>query len=113
MHLKNFSLCLDPTNGWILAPAYDLVSTRLVLPDDNEETALPVNGKKSHLLWRDWEALATNLGVEGKVAAKLATRLASKAELVEDLARRSLLPKSQQEAFVKTYRERAALLPRT
>ncbi|MEI8092993.1 MAG: HipA domain-containing protein [Spirochaetales bacterium] len=112
MHLKNFSLLLDPTNGWILSPAYDLVSTRLVLPEDNEETALPINGKKSHVHWRDWEALAANLGVEGKVAFKLAARLASKVALVEDLARRSMLPTSQQEVFVAIYRERAARLAR-
>lgn len=30
MHLKNFSLIYDPTNGPVLSPAYDMLSTALV-----------------------------------------------------------------------------------
>ena len=36
MHLKNFSL-YKPANEYILAPAYDLLSTKLALSDDNRK----------------------------------------------------------------------------
>ncbi|MBS3771063.1 MAG: HipA domain-containing protein [Bacteroidales bacterium] len=48
MHLKNFSL-IDRRDGLTsLTPAYDLLSTRLVIPekDDPEEMALMLKGKK-------------------------------------------------------------------
>ena len=46
MHLKNFSLINQPGIGYALSPAYDLVSTALVNPADEEELALTLNGKK-------------------------------------------------------------------
>lgn len=32
--------------GYVLSPAYDMVATALVNPDDNEELALTLNGRK-------------------------------------------------------------------
>lgn len=49
MHLKNFSLIKKDTNSYILSPAYDLVSSALVVKNDNEELALTLNGKKRKL----------------------------------------------------------------
>lgn len=40
MHLKNFSLLKQPGLGMTIAPAYDLVNTALVNPQDEEEMAL-------------------------------------------------------------------------
>lgn len=45
MHLKNFSL-YDTGMGYSLTPAYDLLSTVIVMPEDTEELALTLNGKK-------------------------------------------------------------------
>ena len=36
MHLKNFSMLEQPGLGMTLSPAYDLVNTALVNPDDTE-----------------------------------------------------------------------------
>lgn len=46
MHLKNFSLITNQDDDVTLSPAYDLLSTALLLPEDKEELALPLNGKK-------------------------------------------------------------------
>jgi len=46
MHLKNFSLLKQEEVGYVLSPAYDMVATALVNPDDNEELALTLNGRK-------------------------------------------------------------------
>jgi len=46
MHLKNFSLYNIQNEEYVLTPAYDLLSTALALPQDSEELALTLNGKK-------------------------------------------------------------------
>ena len=46
MHLKNFSLYSPQQEVYTLTPAYDMLSTALVMPEDTEELALTLNGKK-------------------------------------------------------------------
>ena len=59
MHLKNFSLIDNPDMGYILSPAYDLVSSALVVVGDTEELALTLNGKKKKIKKKDFiEAMA-------------------------------------------------------
>ena len=61
MHLKNFSLIYAADGLVHLAPAYDLLPTQLLLPEDREETALTLNGKKNRLARGDFAALAKSL----------------------------------------------------
>lgn len=63
MHLKNFSLIENPSGEYELSPAYDLLSTALVIPDDHEESALTINGKKNKLKKSDFDALAASLKI--------------------------------------------------
>jgi serine/threonine-protein kinase HipA len=44
MHLKNFSMFLSGM-GWTLAPAYDLLNVKIILPSDKEDMALLFGGK--------------------------------------------------------------------
>lgn len=48
-HLKNFSMISDQDNHYRLAPAYDLVSSRLALPNETDEMALSIGGKKKNI----------------------------------------------------------------
>lgn len=68
MHLKNFSLIESPFGGYTLTPAYDLVNTAIVMPEDHEESALTINGKKSKLKLQDFQKLASSLGIPVKVS---------------------------------------------
>ena len=52
MHLKNFSL-ITQNSKIELSPAYDLLNTTLILPNPQEETALPLNGKRRNLTRHD------------------------------------------------------------
>lgn len=62
MHLKNYSLVKNLKNHHIeLSPCYDFVSTKLLMPEDNEESALTINGKKSKIQTRDWVQLAKSM----------------------------------------------------
>lgn len=54
MHLKNFSLYSEVPGKHLLTPAYDMLSTALVMPEDNEELALTLNGKKRKIRKEDF-----------------------------------------------------------
>ena len=58
MHLKNFSLYSTKPVNYILTPAYDLLSTKLVLPADSEELALTLNGKEKKIKKKSKKAWA-------------------------------------------------------
>lgn len=110
LHLKNFSLFCPSADQWQLTPTYDLVSTALVIPEDREETALTLNGKKSHLTRSDWLSLAKKLEVAPKVFSNLTRSLFEAWPKVESLCRSSFLPLEQQGTFLELWQERAGRL---
>lgn len=55
MHLKNSSLISYDGKSYSLAPAYDMISAQLLIPDDPEELALTLNGKKRKLTKTDFD----------------------------------------------------------
>ena len=65
MHLKNFSM-IEDTSGWILSPAYDLLNVCIVLPEDTEELALTLAGKKRKLKKEHFEKLGQLLALTDK-----------------------------------------------
>lgn len=66
MHLKNFSLIENNLGEYELSPAYDLLSTALVIHSDWEESALTINGKRNRLQLKDFNALAKSLKINAK-----------------------------------------------
>lgn len=66
MHLKNFSLAENALGEYELSPACDLLRTALVTPDDKEESALTINGKKNRLKRSDFDTLASSLKINEK-----------------------------------------------
>ncbi len=62
MHLKNFSM-IENSSGWGLAPAYDLLNVSIVNPDDDEELALTLAGKKRKLKMDHFEQFGRGLGL--------------------------------------------------
>lgn len=73
MHLKNFSLYKTPL-GYSLTPAYDLLSTAIAMPEDKEELALTLNGKKAKLKRSDFEHSIIASGVNEKVLDNIAKK---------------------------------------
>ncbi len=65
MHLKNFSM-IQAGADWVLAPAYDLLNVAIVNPDDKEELALTLEGKKKKLKRINFDHLGTNLDLNKK-----------------------------------------------
>ena len=66
MHLKNFSL-YNNSGRQELTPAYDLVATKLVITNDNEDLALTLNSKKSNLKRKDFDNLLEKYKIEPKI----------------------------------------------
>jgi serine/threonine-protein kinase HipA len=92
MHLKNFSLLTQTDDEIVLAPAYDLVCTKIVIPDDKEESALAINGRKSKLARRDFDALALNLKIPERATQNIYTRFSEKMKLAKQWIGFSFLP---------------------
>lgn len=63
MHLKNFSLLTNQDDEVMLAPAYDMLATKLLIPEDMEELALPFKGKKSKFTKSDFIYFAEKLEI--------------------------------------------------
>ena len=70
MHLKNFSL-YRPSNGYQLTPAYDLINVAIANPEDKEELALSLSGRKTNLKLNDFLRSATLMGLEEIVVLRL------------------------------------------
>jgi serine/threonine-protein kinase HipA len=62
-HRKNFSLLTNEDGTIALSPAYDLVSSRLVIPEEHEELALSLNGKHRRLRRADFLTFADHMGI--------------------------------------------------
>ena len=106
MHLKNFSLLTDEDGIMRLTPAYDLVCTRLVFPDDH--FAIPLQGKEDNLRRGDWKKFADYCKLPEKVALRV---LDNQVAVVPDalkLIERSFLPDDQKEAYKQLIEERAS-----
>ena len=71
MHLKNFSLYSMQRGAYQLTPAYDMLSTALVMPEDTEELALTLNGKKSKIIRSDFEIAMRASELDEKVTANI------------------------------------------
>jgi serine/threonine-protein kinase HipA len=108
MHLKNYSLIETP-DGMRLAPAYDLVSTALVIPDDQEESALTINGKKSRLVKSDFDAMGNNLGIAESAIRKIYGKTTKKRETMVSLVKSSRLEKSMRNALCGLFEKRIAV----
>lgn len=108
MHLKNFSLLRNNLGEKLLSPAYDLVPVRMILPKDKEETALSLNGKKSNLRWKDFQAFGKRIGLSTVQISKGIDRIleTSRKQLPSALAS-SFLPKDKKAAFQQMWEEQA------
>jgi len=93
MHLKNFSLLINEEEEVILSPAYDLVATKLLIPQDKEELALPINGKKSNLRKADFDKFGKYLGLNEIVLNNLYKKIISSKQLLIDFIGKSFLKK--------------------
>ncbi len=110
MHLKNFSLYAPNTTEHVLAPAYDLVNTLLAIPEDNEELALTLNGKKRKLTRHDFETAMLSSGLNAKVVSNIFRKFLRIYPQWEATIRASFLPEDLQEAYWQLIQQRILII---
>ncbi|MDE6669238.1 MAG: HipA domain-containing protein [Muribaculaceae bacterium] len=104
MHLKNFSL-FKPTANYMLTPAYDLLSTYIVIPEDDEELALTLNGKKKKIKREDFEKAMRDSSMDEKAIANVFKKFSKALPKWTEVINESFLP-------IEKYEELQALISR-
>ena len=109
MHLKNFSM-INTEGSWVLAPAYDLLNVAIVNPEDTEESALTLEGKKKKLKWEHFERLGKNLELNDKQIKGIANRFLKNKLLAFQWINNSFLSKEYKEKYTFLLEQRYAAL---
>ena len=112
MHLKNFSL-LDYRTGMTgLSPAYDMLSTRLVIPekDDNEEMALTLNGRKRNFKLNDFYVFGERLKLTEKQVQNSLNKFSKQMDKVLNFVDFSFLSADFKESYKELIQKRAERL---
>ena len=109
MHLKNFSL-YKPANEYILAPAYDLLSTKLVLPDDIDELALTLNARKRKLKKSDFNHLLNTYKIDEKVIENIYEKYRKIVPQWLNFIDTSFLPQQMKEEYKSIINKRKSIL---
>lgn len=99
IHLKNFSM-IQSTSGWLLAPAYDLLNVAIVNPDDEEELALSIAGKKNKLQREHFENLGKGLGLTEKQISSVFSRFYKKKGDAIQWVNHSFLSHAMQQKYI-------------
>jgi len=106
MHLKNFSLIYDPTNEPVLSPAYDLLSTVLVNPKDDEDLALNLNGRKKKINRKDFELAFNAMKLDAKQQANIFAKMEKIRNKWFDFIQISFLSPDFKEKYIQLINER-------
>ncbi|EMB26573.1 HipA domain-containing protein [Treponema denticola] len=112
MHLKNFSLIESESGSgeYHLSPAYDLLPVNVIMPEDKEEFALPINGKKRNIHRKDFLIFAAGCGIAKLAAEKMIEQLVSMTPVFIEMCRNSLMPQDMKEAFIELVDKRVSAL---
>ena len=105
MHLKNFSM-IEFSSGWILAPAYDLLNVAIVLPEDTEELALTMSGKKKKLKREHFEQLGQRLGLTERQINGVFHRMVKNKPQAMEWINRSFLSQNMKIAYKEVLESR-------
>lgn len=107
MHLKNFSL-ITRDRKIELAPAYDFINSTLALSHSKEQIALPLNGKKNNLKYKDFiDYFAYDkLNLNVKTVKNFLNLLSLKTAQWDPIIKNSFLPDDLKNGYHKILHER-------
>lgn len=101
-HLKNYTMRYFGDERR-LSPVYDIVCSRLIIPDEEEESALIINGKKNKLTRMDFNALAAYLKTPLSVGYR---NFEHKFDIITTIVEKSKLLKEDKISFMRIVKER-------
>ena len=109
MHLKNFSLIIR--NGkWVLSPAYDLLNVAIVNPEDDEELALTLEGKKKKQKKEHFVRFGEKLELNRKQIEGVFRRLVKNKKVAMSVVSNSFLSQKYQEKYMDSLETRYSIL---
>jgi serine/threonine-protein kinase HipA len=109
MHLKNFSM-IENATGWELAPGYDLLNVAILLPEDSEELALTLEGKKKKLKKAHFENFGKGLGLTDKQVQGVFSRMQKNRAIARAWLDKSFLSADAKTAYQNLLESRYAQL---
>lgn len=109
MHLKNFSLLLD-NHKWSLSPAYDLLNVAIVNPEDKEELALTLEGKKKKLSLENFQYLGAKLDLNDKQMRSVFKRFEKFKLVALEWIQKSFLSEEYKEKYIDLLNKRFQIL---
>jgi len=107
MHLKNFSM-IESKSGWLLSPAYDLLNASIINPEDDEELALTMEGKKKKIKREHFERLGEGLGLTPKQLKGVFNRFRVNKVKAFNWIDNSFLTTEMKEAYTALFEDRYA-----
>lgn len=105
MHLKKFSMIESPS-GWVLAPACDLLNIGIILPEDTDEIALTIEGKKKKLNRLHFEQLGKAMGLNNKQILNVFNRMIKYKPIAVNLIDKSFLSDLMKESYKNLFEKR-------
>lgn len=108
MHLKNYSMFLSGT-GWVLSPFYDLINAKMILPNDKEDLALMLGGKKFNFTKGYFDRFGAVLKLNTKQINSVYNRLQKWQPSAIELIDRSFLTPERQNDYKKLIAARVNL----
>ena len=93
---------IEHASGWVLSPAYDLLNVAIVFPEDTEELALTLVGKKRKLKRIHFETLGEGLALTPKQIKGSFKRMTKNKTSALDLIDHSFLSKEMKTAYRET-----------
>jgi len=112
MHLKNFSLVETSVGNtqYVLSAAYDLLPVKVNMPEDKEDFALAMNGKKTNLSKKDFFLFAENIGISKDTAQKMINQLVAQKDMLQLMCMESYLPENMKKSFSELIEKRCFVL---
>jgi serine/threonine-protein kinase HipA len=105
MHLKNFSM-IKTNIGWSLSPAYDLLNVTIVNPEDKEEFALTIAGKKRKISSEILTNFGLDLGLNTKQINSVYKRFKNQKGNVLTLINNSFLSNEMKQEYIDLLQKR-------
>jgi len=99
MHLKNFSLISRTPGHYVLSQAYDLVNVHLIFPEDDEELAMTLDGRKKRINKQNFVRAMASSGLEDKVIERIFRKFMDVAQKWYDFIDASFLPTELKEKY--------------
>lgn len=114
MHLKNFSLIETAAGNGVyrLSAAYDMLPVNIIVPEDPEQLALTVNGKKRNLHRNDFLKFAESIALPRPAAERMLNMVISMLPHYQMMCENSYLPNEMKERFATLLNERSDSLRR-